>query len=323
MDYFYYGFIVLGFFAIVGLIEGVYLTWNAYRGPEATRIKRRLQAMSAAGTTVETKLLKKRLLSEVPLLERILLQLPRVQHLDRLLIQSGTGMTVAGFHAVALSCVAITIVIAYIAAMPVWLGVVMGIGASLLPFAYLFKLRDKRLNSIETQLPDALDLMARALRAGHAFSSALSMVGQEGPEPIAQEFRTTFDEINFGVPVQKALTNLATRVASTDLRYFVVAVLIQRETGGNLAELMENIAMLIRERLKLAATVRVLSAEGRLSAWILGILPFAVGGLINVVNPKFLSLLWTDPTGLNVVAGALALMVVGVIWMWRVITIRV
>lgn len=323
MDYLYYGFIVLGFFAIVGLIEGVYLTWNAYRGPEANRIKRRLQAMSAAGVTIETKLLKKRMLSEVPALERILLQLPRVQHLDRLLIQAGTNMTVAGFHVVIAVCVAVAILIAYFAAVPIWLGVLMGIGAAFLPFGYLFNQRDKRLHNIEVQLPDALDLMARALRAGHAFSSALNMVGQEGPEPIAQEFRTTFDEINFGVPVQKALMNLATRVASTDLRYFVVAVLIQRETGGNLAELMENIAMLIRERLKLAATVRVLSAEGRLSAWILGVLPFAVGGLINVVNPKFLSLLWTDPAGLNVVAGALVLMVFGVIWMWRVITIRV
>lgn len=323
MDLFYYLFIVLGFFAIVGLIEGIYLTWNAYRGPEATRIKRRLQAMSAGGVTVETKLLKKRLLSEAPALERILLQLPRVQHLDRLLIQAGANVTVAGFHGVILACVAVAITIAYFAAFPVWLGVVVGIGASLLPFGYMLSQRDKRLRSIEAQLPDALDLMARALRAGHAFSSALNMVGAEGPEPIAQEFRTTFDEINFGVPVQKALTNLATRVASTDLRYFVVAVLIQRETGGNLAELMENIAMLIRERLKLAATVRVLSAEGRLSAWILGVLPFAVGGMINIVNPGFLSLLWTDPVGLNVVAGALVLMVIGVIWMWRVITIRV
>lgn len=323
MDLFYYLFIVLGFFAIVGLIEGIYLTWNSYRGPEATRIKRRLQAMSAGGATVETRLLKKRLLSEAPALERILLQLPRVQHLDRLLIQAGTNMTVAGFHGVIFTCVAVAIAVAYFAAFPVWLGVVVGIGAAFLPFGYMLHQRDKRLNSIETQLPDALDLMARALRAGHAFSSALNMVGAEGPEPIAQEFRTTFDEINFGVPVQKALTNLATRVASTDLRYFVVAVLIQRETGGNLAELMENIAMLIRERLKLAATVRVLSAEGRLSAWILGILPFAVGGMINIVNPNFLSLLWTDPAGLNVVAGALVLMVIGVIWMWRVITIRV
>lgn len=323
MDYFYYAFVILAFFAVVGLIEGLLLTWNAYHGPEATRIKRRLQAMSAGGATPETRLLKKRLLSEVPLLQRLMLGLPRVEHLDRMLIQAGSRMTVASFHGVSLLLAAVAGLVAIFAVLPLWLGGLLVVGAALLPFAWVLQRRAKRLQRIEEQLPDALDLMARALRAGHAFSSALNMVASEGPEPIAQEFRTTFDEINFGVSMQKALTNLAARVASTDLRYFVVAVLIQRETGGNLAELMTSIAMLIRERLKLNGTIRVLSAEGRLSAWILGVLPFAVAGLINIVNPGFLALLWKDPIGIRVVAGALVLMVIGVIWMWRVISIRV
>lgn len=321
MDYFYYAFVILGFLAVAGLIEGLLLTWNAYRGPEAVRINRRLQAMSAGARGGETPLLKKRLLSEVPLLQRLLLEMPRVKHVDRLLIQSGSGMTVGAFLGICLLLALAAAAIAF--ALPLWLGVPAMAVAGLLPFGYVLRLRRKRLRAIEGQLPDTLDLMARALRAGHAFSSALNMVASEGPEPIAQEFRTTFDEINFGVSMQDALMNLAARVDSTDLRYFVVAVLIQRETGGNLAELMGNLAALIRERLKLIGTVRVLSAEGRLSAWILGLLPFVVGGLINIVNPRFLAVLWHDPAGLRLLIAALVMMVLGVIWMWRVIDIRV
>ena len=131
---------------------------------------------------------------------------------------------------------------------------------------------------IERQLPDALDLMTRALRAGHAFSSALKMAGEEMAEPIAGEFRTVHDEVNFGVSLEQALTHLSERVPLTDLRYFVVAVLIQRDSGGNLTEILGNLSQLIRERLKLLAKVKVLSSEGRMSAWILGLMPFFLAG---------------------------------------------
>ena len=181
----------------------------------------------------------------------------------------------------------------------------------------------KRLTTFEQQLPDALDLMGRALRAGHAFSGAMKMVGDEMPEPVAGEFRTTFDELNYGISLQDALQNLATRVPSDDLRYFVIAVLIQRETGGNLTELLDNISALIRARLKLMGTIRVLSAEGRLSATILCILPFVVAVVIYLLNPKFIATLWTDPFGVRLlVAGAIGL-VIGIIWTQRIIRIRV
>jgi len=172
-------------------------------------------------------------------------------------------------------------------------------------------------------LPDALDMMSRAMRAGHAFPGALQMVGDESPQPIAGEFKLTFDEINYGISLQDALLNLATRVPSTDLRYFVIAVLIQRETGGNLSEVLNNISKLIRERLKLLATIRVLSAEGRMSAWILTILPFALGTVVSILNPKMMSILWTDEMGRKLMAGAVILMILGIIWMWRMIKIRV
>jgi len=176
---------------------------------------------------------------------------------------------------------------------------------------------------MEQQLPDALDLISRALKAGHALPSGLQMTGEEMADPIGGEFRIVHDEINYGVAVPTALMNLATRVPSTDMRYFVIAVLIQRETGGNLTELLRNISTLIRERLKLLGKVRVLSAEGRMSAWILGALPFVVGGVINVINPKFMSVLWTDPMGLKMIYGALVMMTLGALWMRKIIRIRV
>jgi tight adherence protein B len=222
-----------------------------------------------------------------------------------------------------LLAVATGVVIALLLRLPVFAVVIIGSVAGLLPLLYMQGAKHNRMIAIEQQLPDALDLMGRAMTAGHAFPSALQMVGGEMPEPIASEFRIVFDEINYGISTQEALVNLTTRVPSTDLSYFVIAVLIQRETGGNLAELLGNISGLIRARLKLLGTVRVLSAEGRLSAWILTLLPFALGFVLQLMNPKFLSVLWTDPIGQKMVGAALFLMAVGIFAMWRITKIRV
>lgn len=323
MDNWYYGFVTLGFLAVAGFIEGLFLMWTAYRGPEAKRIQHRLQAMSAGAATATAPLFKKRLLSELPAMQSLLLQLPRVHRLDRLLIQSGSSLTVADFLTLAaLLAVSTAAGALYLDLAPWFCGIAGGV-AALLPLAYILRLRARRLHKIEQQLPDALDLMARAMLAGHAFSSALSIVASEGAEPIAQEFRTTFDEINFGLSLSEALINFAARVNSADLRYFVVAVLVQRETGGNLAELLSKTAILIRSRMRLANSVRVLSAEGRISAWVLSLLPFLVAGAIQLVHPNFLSVLWTDPLGRKLVEGALALIALGIFWMWRVIAIRI
>lgn len=323
MDNIFLIFIILVFLAVVLFIEGSFLTWNSYRGPEAQRIERRLRAMSAGTTGASAALLKKRLLSNAPALDRLLLEIPRIHRVDRMLEQSGSSLTVGGFLGLSLLAASIAAILAFLADLPALLIAMAAAGAGLLPTAHIASLRRTRLIKIEEQFPDALDLMSRALRAGHAFPSALQMVGNEGPEPIAGEFRTTFDEINFGVSVQDALTNLAARVPSTDVRYFVIAVLIQRETGGNLTELLGNIARLIRDRLRIRGTIRVLSAEGRLSAWILTILPFALALILHLINPKFLSVLWTDPKGVNLIIMAGVLMTLGVFWMWRIVKIRI
>jgi len=324
MDYLYYAFIILGFLAVVLFLEGAYLAWNTYKGPEAQRIERRLQALSAgSGQAQEITILKKRLLSETPFMDRLLLLVPRVHTLDRILLQSGVKLNVAGFLSISLLAAAGTLLLCIYFSLPLLLLIALPILALFVPLLYVINKRQTRLNTIEQQLPDTLDMMARALRAGHALPGSIKMSGEEMPEPIASEFRTTFDELNYGVPLQDALTNMATRIPITDLRYFVISVLIQRETGGNLAELLDNISALIRARFKLLGTIRVLSAEGKLSAWILTLLPFVLAGLISIIHPTFIGVLWTDPFGRQMIAGAIILMILGVIWMWRIIKIRV
>jgi tight adherence protein B len=202
-------------------------------------------------------------------------------------------------------------------------GAVAGAVLGAAPLMYLHYRRSKRMAKMERQLPDALDLMTRALQAGHAFTSALKMAGEEMADPVAGEFRTVHDEVNFGVSLEQALTHLSERVPLTDLRYFVVAVLIQRESGGNLTEILGNLSRLIRERLKLLAKIKVLSAENRMSAWILGLMPFFLAGAINLANPKFMSLLWTDPIGIDIIKYMLTLMLIGVVIMRRIISVRI
>jgi tight adherence protein B len=324
MDIFYLVLIVLGFIALVLFFEGLYLSWNSYRGPEAKRIERRLQAMSAgAHGTKEASLVKQRLLSEEPWLARLLLSLPRVHQMDRLLQQSGLQWNMARFQGLTLAAAVIGFLFSLVMGFPWQVVAILTLAFGALPFLYVYNSKQKRLEKIEQQLPDALDMMSRAMQAGHAFPGALQMVGNESPEPIAGEFKLTFDEVNYGIPLHEALLNLATRVPSTDLRYFVIAVLVQRETGGNLSEILGKISKLIRERLKLMATIKVLSAEGRMSAWILTILPFVLAILISIINPKLMSMLWTDETGKKMIAGALTLMIIGIFWMWRMIKIRV
>jgi tight adherence protein B len=149
------------------------------------------------------------------------------------------------------------------------------------------------------------------------------MVSEELPDPIGGEFASAFEEVNYGLPISDAMLNLAARVPVEDLRFFAVAVVLQRETGGNLAEILDNISRLIRERFKLYGTIRVLSAEGKMSAWVLTLLPFVAALVLNLVSPGFMEVLWKDPAGVRLVAFALIAMALGVFWMWRIVKIRV
>ena len=205
-------------------------------------------------------------------------------------------------------------------ALPLQLG--LGALGAALPCWRLLRARQRRLARIEQQLPEALDLMGRSMRAGHAFPTALKMVGDELRAPLGSEMRIVFDEVNFGVAMGDALGNLASRVPSTDLRYFVVAVLIQRESGGNLAELLGRISAIIRDRLTLLGEIRTLSAEGRMSAWILSMMPLAVALMMQLSSPDFLRLLYTDPGGRKMLTMALVMMGLGILVIRKVTRIR-
>lgn len=324
MDYLYYLFIAFAFLAIVLLLEGSYLTWRSRQGPEAKRLKKRLQEISAGWNDATTaSLLKERLLSNSPPLQKLLMQFPRIHSLDRLLLQSGMPLMVTQFlsYSAMAGVGGMAFAVLLGQALPIML--LCGVGGGFIPYFFVARAKAKRLITIEQQLPEIIDLLSRALKAGHALPGALQMAATEGTEPAATEFRMVFDEVNFGVPMQNALMNLAVRVPINDLRYFVIAVLIQRESGGNLAELLDKISNLIRARLTLLGRIRVLSAEGRLSAWILSCLPFAVAFVINIANPGFLSVLWTDPAGIKMVTAALIMMALGIYFMSRIIKIRV
>ena len=325
MDYLYYLFATLIFLAVVLLVEGAYLVWNSSKGPEAERIARRLRTMSAGshGSEQNISIIKERMLSKTPMMQRVLLQVPRVGAMDRLLQQSGVTWSVSDFFGLTLLAFLAALFGASYLPFPWIVRIAIAAVVALLPYLYVTRTKAKRLDRIEQQLPDALDLMGRALRAGHAFPTALKMVGDEMSDPIAAEFRIAFDEVNFGIAMPEALMNLATRVPSTDLRYFVIAVLIQRETGGNLSELLASISAIIRDRLKLLGQVKVLSAEGRLSAWILALLPFGAAFMIQIVNPKFLEVLYTDPTGRKMLAVAGVMMLLGILAMRKIVRIRV
>jgi len=317
-------FALLAFVAVVLLIEALYMIWNSYKGPEAKKIEQRLRALSASfDTSARAAVLKNRMLSEVPAIDRLLLAMPRAHTLDRLLLQSGLDWTVAKLLFVSLLSTAVLYAALSFAHLAPLIHMAATLGAALPPLAYVQWKRRRRLRRMEQQLPDALDLIGRAMRAGHALPSGLQMAGEEMADPIGGEFRITHDEINFGVSMQQALMNLSGRVPITDLRYFVVAVLVQREAGGNLTELLDSLSRLIRNRLKFHARVKVLTTEGRMSAWVLCLLPFVIAALLNFANHDFIAVLWTDPAGIVITKILLAMMALGAFWIFKLVRIRV
>jgi tight adherence protein B len=325
MDAIFSSFVVLLFAAVILMVEGAWLWWSGAHGSGARRIAKRLRLMAERGEggVERVDILKRRTYSRSPALEKQLRRIARLGALDNLLLQAGVQWSVAQF----LGCSLVMLVVGLVAARALDMPVLAACGvvamAMAVPWILLMRTRRERLSKLEEQLPEAADFLGRALRAGHSFANVMQMVGEEMPEPIAGEFKFAYEEINYGVPMNEALHNLAVRVPLTDLRYLVIAVLIQRESGGNLAEVLGNISRLIRARLKLLGQVRVMSAEGRMSAWILGILPLAVLLLMSISNPAYIRVLWTDPIGVRLMWYSGAVAVGGIFWMRKLIRIRI
>lgn len=315
---------LLVFIVSLFVLESILYAIRTIQNPDRNKIRNRLMALSFKGDATDIPdILRKRMLSEVPGLNRILSRLSVAKRLDRLLEQANVQYPLGFF-------VLLTLVLAsagylsgsFATSNPV-IASIIGAILGTFPCYYVFSKKKRRMSKLESQLPDGLELIGRALRAGHAFSSGLKLAADEFDDPLGTEFSKTLDEINFGVSVSDALKNLAGRVDSPDVRYFIVSVIIQREAGGNLAEIMDKIGHIIRERFKLRGKIRVLSAEGKMTAIILAALPFLVIIALHFMNPNYINALLNEPSGRIISAVAGFMMVVGIFVMKKLIRIKV
>lgn len=316
--------LIVLFVTSVFIIELFVYAYKTVRNPHRKVIQRRLKKLSSSEYANDSHdITRKRVLSRVPLLNTILLHTPGVRPLERLLQQANVQSPLGVFILLA----AVLALTGYLAGSLLTINRVIPliIAAFLagIPFLYVIRKKKKRMEKFQKQLPEGLELIARSLRAGHAFTSGMKLAADEFDDPLGPEFTETLDQINFGVSVSDALKNLAGRVDCPDLRYFVVAVILQRETGGNLAEIIESIGYIIRERFKLRGKIRILAAEGKLSAIILVAIPFFVIIALHFTSPKYINALFFEPAGRIMGAVALVMMVMGIFVMKKMINIKV
>jgi tight adherence protein B len=304
------------------LIEGGYYLLKRIKNPEKREVLRRLRGFSSTRYENEIiDIMRKSLLSEVPWLNQVLLGLRWTDKLNRLLEQADTQYTLGVFVLLSILMASAGFVIGSWLAPRLIIPLALFLG--MMPFLYIYFKKKRRMEKFQRQLPEALDLIARALKAGHPFTGGLRMVADELGDPIGTEFEKILNEINFGVGIAEALKNLAHRVECPNLKFFIVSVVIQRETGGNLAEILAKIAALIRERFNLQNRVQVLSAEGKLSAIILITIPFFIALALSIINPGYIKTLIIDPVGKRLVGFAFIMMIIGIFVMKRMIQIKV
>jgi tight adherence protein B len=312
------------FIMLVIVVELLIYGYKNLRSPNRAKIRKRLRkTVYTQNDGAGTDILRKRILSEIPFLNRLLLKTPGILKLDNLISQANAKYPIGFFILLALFLSVVGFLTGNLVIKNRMLAVLLMFLFGAFPFLYLLILKQKRIEKFKRQLPEALDLMSRALRAGHAFTNGMKLAADEFDDPLGPEFTEVLDEINFGVSVQDALRNLAKRIQCAEIKYFVVGVILQRETGGNLAELMGILAFLIREKFKFEGKVRTLSAEGRLSALILTVIPLLIAGWLWFRNPTYLAPLLVDPIGRFMIIGAAIMMVLGIIVMKKMVTIEV
>jgi tight adherence protein B len=317
-------FLVMIFVAVFLLVQSFMLPVFGENRRARKRLRKRLQSMDGMeGQAGRISLVRSKFLRELSPLERWLEALPGMQSLERLIEQAGheTPAYRVVLKALLLG-VGTGLAFGYLLPHP-GMALIVALLAGAYPFIRLSMDKSRRLARFEEQLPDALIIMSRGLRAGHPFADALRLVAEEMPDPIGSEFRTTFMEINYGGDVRMALGGLLNRVQSVTVMVFVTSVLIQKDTGGNLAELLDGLAGVVRDRFRFHRKLRTLSAQGRMAGWVLSLIPFALAAVLSVVNPKFLPMLTEDPTGRQLIMAAFVLMVIGIIWMRKIVRIDV
>jgi tight adherence protein B len=301
----------------------IYAAKNA-RSPQRGKIRKRLRKYAyveegGGGSDI----MRKRMLSEIPFVNNLLLKMTVAQKLDNLIIQANAKYTIGFYILLAFLMAALGSIFGTVVIKNKIISLVLIPLFGCLPFLYLSFLKQKRMERFRKQLPEGLDLISRALKAGHAFAGGVNLVAEEFEDPLGPEFAEMLEEINFGVSTPEALKNLARRVDSNEIKYFVVGVILQRETGGNLAELMDTLSNLIRERFKFDGKVKTLSAEGKLSAVVLTCLPFAMIAYLKLTEPEYMNLLFTDPIGRLMGVVAAIMMIVGIFVMKKMVKIEV
>src|SRR5438876_6587443 len=316
---------ILTFLVVVVVFLGIWI----FAGTEGTQeqVRKRMSAVHKAERRGEVniglKLVRDEMMSSVPWLHRLMLQWSWSTKLQDYLVQAGMTtkpakiVLMSGVLGVAGYLISGYFMPHFFAAAPI------GIIAALIPLVVVVFRRRRRLRKFEELFPEALDLLGRAVRAGHAFTTGLEMISKECAEPLAGEFRSTFEEQNFGLPLRDALLNLTERVPIIDVRFFVTALLIQKETGGNLAEILDGLSRVIRDRFRIYREVRVRTAQGRLTAGILIALPIMMGFILSVLNPKYIGVLFTDPLGPIVLVTAAVMQAIGSVSLWKIVHFEV
>ncbi|GJL66020.1 MAG: hypothetical protein NPIRA05_09910 [Nitrospirales bacterium] len=321
-------FISIGIFvSIILFLEGGFHIYHTYISPRTKKIKRRLRNSGKPNTSgqeplQQTNVIRQRATGNVQWLNVLLAKVTSLSAIETLLIQANSHMPLSVFVLISF----VTAAFAAMAAALYHLGILGMLGCGLvglfLPYMYMRWKRKKRFLVFQQQLPDALDLMARALRAGHAFSVGMKMVGDEFPDPIGPEMGRAVEEISYGIEIPEALKSLSKRIECVDLKFFVTALIVQRETGGNLAEIIEAISRLIRLRFELLGRVQALSAEGKWSAIVLMALPIVLLFGLSWINPEYMDPLYSDPTGQLMLAVAIVWMSIGGMVIKRMINIK-
>jgi len=290
------------------------------------RVRRRLrekEGITDTSEALEERILRDTALSTSPTLDKFLRQFPVAHRLEMLLSQADVSMRVGGFLALSVGIALLSALIVAILAPWPWAGLGAGAVVGFIPLFVVYRKKEKRRALFEHQFPDSLDLMVGALRSGMALIGAFQIVAEESPDPMSAEFRMVVEENRLGVGLRESLERLGTRIDSTELRLFVTAVLIQRDTGGNLAEILEGTAAVIRDRFRILGDVRTITAQARLSGAILSVLPIVMAIVLIVIVPEYLKTLVTDPVGPYFIVAALLFQIVGYIAIRRIIKIKV
>jgi len=314
--------LVVFLLVLVVVIGGYLMLGYEYEQKESERRLSRLE-MRDHPTDALPAILKTQIMSDVPLLNQILSKLNIAVQIDKRLQQAGLALKVGTFVLLSITLFTFGTVVCLLLNWPLVLALGFGLVLGFIPNTVVNFRRHLRIKNFTVHFPDALEMFARSLRAGHSFSGAIELVAEEMPDPVGPEFRKVFDEQNLGISLRQALFGMTERIDSLDAKFLVTAILIHRDTGGNLAEIIDKISYVIRERFRIQGQLKTFTAQARLTGIIIGLLPVVAALLIGFLNPRYMRPLWEDPVGQYLVVSAFILQVLGILVIRKIIRIKI